>query len=257
MSPAAPSQTEGEAPRRGCFITFEGGEGSGKSTQVQRLIARLAERGVTGVATREPGGSPEAERLRKLLLSGAVAPFGPVAEIMVFAAARIDHLDKTIKPALEAGRFVICDRFTDSTRAYQGATGKVDMALVRDLEAIAAHEAMPDLTFILDVPVETGLARAKGRGEGVDRFESEAVAFHEAVRQSFLATARQEPHRCVVIDATQSQDAVEAQIWAAVEQRLLGKERTGTPSAAPAAGKRGGAKLRVVNKKGGAAVANT
>lgn len=249
MTSALQSQTEGEAPRRGRFITFEGGEGSGKSTQVQRLIARLTERGLSCLATREPGGSPEAERLRKLLLSGAVAPLGPVAEIIVFSAARIDHLDKTIKPALAAGRFVICDRFTDSTRAYQGATGRVDMTLVQDLESIVAHDAMPDLTIILDVPVSVGLSRAAGRGEGADRFESEAVAFHEAVRQSFLATARKEPKRCVVIDATQTPDVVEQAIWTVVEKRLL------EDSTAP--GRRGGANLRVVKKKRDAAAGSS
>lgn len=224
MSPATKTRPEGDVPARGRFITFEGGEGSGKSTQVQRLLARLAGRGIETVATREPGGSPEAERLRKLLLSGAVASLGPVAEIIVFAAARIDHLDKTIKPALAEGCFVICDRFTDSTRAYQGATGKVDMALVRELETIAA-DAKPDLTIILDVPAEIGLARAKGRGEGADRFESEALAFHEAVRQSFLDTAREEPERCAVIDATLPADEISEVIWKLVEDRLLLKSK--------------------------------
>jgi dTMP kinase len=187
---AARTERSKDAPAKGRFITFEGGEGSGKSTQVRRLMARLAAMGIETVATREPGGSPEAERLRGLLLSGDIAPFGPTAEALVFTAARIDHIDKTIRPALDEGCFVICDRFTDSTRAYQGATGKVPADLLADLEKVATGSTMPALTIVLDVPVETGLARAKGRGEGADRFEQEKTDFHEAVRQSFIATAK-------------------------------------------------------------------
>ncbi len=231
-------------PLKGRFITFEGGEGSGKSTQVQRLVARLAGLGIDTVATREPGGSPEAERLRRLLLSGAVAPLGPEAEALVFTAARIDHIDKTIRPALEEGCFVISDRFTDSTRAYQGASGKVDQALIRELEAVAAGQTMPDLTIILDLPVEAGLARARGRGEGADRFESENNAFHEHVRQSFLATAKAEPGRCVVVDASQAPDKVEENIWAVVEDRLLAKAR-------PGKARENARKLRVIEGSGG------
>ncbi len=232
-------------PLKGRFITFEGGEGSGKSTQVQRLVARLAELGIDTVATREPGGSPEAERLRRLLLSGAVAPLGPQAEALVFTAARIDNIDKTIRPALEEGCFVICDRFTDSTRAYQGASGKVDPALIRDLESVAAGQTMPDLTLVLDLPVEAGLARAKGRGEGADRFESENSAFHETVRQSFLETARAEPARCVVVDATQTPEKVEEAIWTIVNERLLTKT-------IPGKGQGSSPKMRVIEGSGGA-----
>ncbi|MDB5649873.1 MAG: dTMP kinase [Hyphomicrobiales bacterium] len=211
---------------RGRFITFEGGEGAGKSTQVRKLVAALQARGIETVATREPGGSPNAEALREALLAGLVAPLGPAAEALVFSAARIDHLDKLIRPALARGAFVVCDRFADSTRAYQGASGKLADSFIDGLEAITVGDTQPDLTLILDLPVEEGLARAsKRRGGGeVDRFEAEDVSFHRALRQSFLAIAAAHPERCVVIDATQPMDIVAAGIWRAVEQRLL--ERT-------------------------------
>ncbi len=208
-------------PGKGRFITFEGGEGSGKSTQVRRLAARLSARGIDTIATREPGGSREAERLRRLLLSGAIAPFGPAAEALVFTAARIDHIDKTIRPALDEGCYVICDRYTDSTRAYQGASGKVDIKLIDELETVASADTRPDITFILDLPVAAGLARAEGRGAGVDRFEQEEHAFHDAVRACFMAIAKADPDRCVIIDASLPPDDVENAIWAAVESRLL------------------------------------
>jgi dTMP kinase len=244
---AAPSQLDVRTPAKGRFITFEGGEGAGKSTQVKRLRARLAELGIETIVTREPGGSPEAERLRGLLLSGVIASLGAEAEAIVFSAARIDHLDKTIRPALEEGCFVICDRFIDSTRAYQGATGKVDKDLIADLEKVAAGDTMPDLTVILDVPVDIGLERARGRGEGADRFEQEQASFHETVRQSFLATAAAEPDRCIVVDATQPPDKIENQIWRAVENRFLA-------DSSPNSRKSGRRGLRVVGsgeRKGG------
>ncbi len=208
---------------RGRFITFEGGEGAGKSTQVQRLVAALQARGIETVATREPGGSPNAEALRKVLLSGLVAPLGPAAEAMIFCAARIDHIDNLIAPALARGAFVVCDRFADSTRAYQGALGKLSDQFIDGLERVTIGDTKPDLTFMLDLPAEEGLARAgKRRGaEAVDRFEAENIDFHRALRTSFRAIAEKNPQRCVLIDATRTMDEIAADIWHATEQRLL------------------------------------
>ena len=218
---------------KGRFITFEGGEGAGKSTQVERLLRRLEARGFKAVATREPGGSPRAERIRQSLLSGEAKRFGPLAEALMFSAARMDHLDNTIRPALERGAFVLCDRFADSTRAYQGALGAIDPALIEALERVVVGATKPDLTFVLDVPADTGLARAsrRRRGEGADRFEAEDRAFHDGLRRAFLAIAEREPERCVVIDASRSPAAVENAIWTVVEGRLL------APSAGIAASK--------------------
>lgn len=207
---------------RGRFITLEGGEGVGKSVQAARLEQRLKQAGVPALRTREPGGSPHAEILRQAILSGFLAPFGPEAEAMAFAAARIDHLDVTILPALENGIWVISDRFADSTRVYQGVAGKLPEAFIMRLERVAVGESRPDLTLILDLPAEQGLARAaKRRGEGeADRFEAEGLAFHETLRAAFLDIAKAEPQRCVVIDATADEDAVAEAIWSAVESRL-------------------------------------
>jgi dTMP kinase len=220
---------------RGRFITFEGGEGAGKSTQVKRLVAALQAGGLETVATREPGGSPNAEALRKALLAGLVAPLGPAAEALVFSAARIDHLDNLIRPALERGAFVVCDRFADSTRAYQGASGKLSDTFIDGLEKVTIGETRPDLTFMLDLPAEEGLARAgKRRGAGeVDRFEAEDLSFHLALRESFLAIAAAHPERCVVIDATQPVDAVAAEIRRAVESRLFGVKKPPAVSSKP------------------------
>lgn len=215
---------------RGRFITFEGGEGAGKSTQVRRLAARLAELGVSVVLTREPGGSPGAEAIRHVLLAGAAKPLGALAETALFAAARADHLDMTIRPALARGAWVISDRFADSTRAYQGASGRVSTELIESLEQITVGETRPDLTIILDIPAEEGLARAAARsGPGADRFESESIGFHRALRERFLAIAAREPERCVVIDARQRPDSVAEAIWRTVEQRLT-PELQGKPS---------------------------
>lgn len=209
---------------RAPFITFEGGEGTGKSTQIRRLAARLEGLGVGVVMTREPGGSPKAERIRALLLSGAAKRFGTLAETVLFSAARIDHIDQLIAPALARGAWVLCDRFTDSTRVYQGTSGEVDPRQIELLEEVVTGEVRPVLTFILDLPAETGLARAAARaGAGqaaTDRFEAEGLAFHERLRTAFLAIAQAEPERCVVIDATGDELAVEARIWAEVAARL-------------------------------------
>lgn len=213
---------------RGNFITFEGGEGSGKSTQVRSLADRLRLRELEVVTTREPGGSAGAEAMRHLLLSGLVKPLGPTAETMIFAAARDDHVQSTIAPALERGAWVICDRFIDSTRIYQGALGNVDRRIIHALERVTVGETMPDLTVILDVPVEVGFARVSGRGQEKDRFESEEIEFHIQLREAFLDLALNEPARCVVIDASQSQETVAARIWLAVTERLLNRNTART-----------------------------
>ena len=202
---------------------MEGGEGAGKSTQAARLTERLVARGLEVVATREPGGSPRAEAIRTALLSGAVAPLGPTAEAMMFSAARIDHIDTKIRPALERGGFVICDRFLDSTRVYQGELGRVEPALITSLERVVVGDVMPHLTLILDLPPETGLARARRRrGMDVpsDRFEQEGAEFHERLRAAFLALGNREPERCRVIDGSQGTDQVADAIWTAVRLRF-------------------------------------
>jgi len=207
---------------RGRFITLEGGEGAGKSVQAKRLEGNLKSLGLDVVRTREPGGSPDAEALREAILSGFAAQFGPEGEALLFAAARIDHLDQTILPALRRGAWVVCDRFADSTRAYQGAAGNRPPAFIARLEQVVVGTNAPDLTLILDIPAEAGLKRAaKRRGKGgADRFEGEALAFHQTLRRAFLDIARAEPQRCAVIDALKSQKDVAADIWATVEARL-------------------------------------
>jgi dTMP kinase len=206
----------------GKFITFEGGEGAGKSTQVALLEKRLSSAGIGVVLTREPGGSPGAEIIRHVLLSGAAKRFGAGAEALLFAAARADHLDTVIRPALRAGQWVICDRFIDSTRVYQGLVGKVDLPFILGLERLTVGDSKPDLTFILDVPAEIGIARAHARrgGRSADRFETEGLAYHQALNTGFRAIAAEEKQRCVIIDANQSQERVAASIWEVVCERL-------------------------------------
>ena len=214
---------------RGAFITVEGGEGAGKSTQVRRLVERIRGLGLDALATREPGGSPRAELIRDALLSGAMKPLGPVAEAMMFAAARIDHLDVTIRPALARGAFVVCDRFLDSTRVYQGALEGVDGGLLAGLERIAVGDTMPDLTLLLDLDVPTGLARARSRrgGAAADRFEREAEGFHEGLRAAFLRNAEREPGRCLVVDASGDADGVADALWSIVRARIPALGRAG------------------------------
>ncbi len=211
-----------EVPRRGEFITFEGGEGTGKSTQAAMLALRLEALGIGVLLTREPGGSPGAEIIRHVLLSGAAQPLGPDAEAILFAAARNDHVECAIKPALEAGKWVICDRFANSTRVYQGTLGKVDPRLIKSLERVAIGDLVPSLTFILDLPVEAGLARRKQRAGNAapDRFEAEDLQFHEKLREAYLALAEREPRRCSVIDAGRGKEDVAKQIWTIVNSRL-------------------------------------
>ena len=217
-------ETEARQPssRRAEFITFEGGEGTGKSTQAAMLALRLEALGIGVLLTREPGGSPGAEIIRHVLLSGAAQPLGPDAEAILFAAARNDHVECTIRPALDAGKWVVCDRFANSTRVYQGALGNVDPRLIKSLERVAIGDLVPSLTFILDLPVEAGLARRKQRaGDAApDRFEAENVEFHEKLRQAYLALAEREPRRCTVIDAGRGKEEVAKQIWSIVNSRL-------------------------------------
>ncbi|MGL4729326.1 MAG: dTMP kinase [Bosea sp. (in: a-proteobacteria)] len=192
-----------KAGQQGVFITLEGGEGVGKSTLAKGLAAHFTKAGREVLLTREPGGTPLAEELRDVILKGEAKKAGPFAEAMLFSAARIDHIDKLIRPSLNAGRIVICDRFADSTRAYQGALGRMDRGLLTALERVTLNGIKPDLTLMLDLPAEEGLARAKARrGEGeTDRFEAERIGFHRRLRQAFLDIAASEPERCVVINA--------------------------------------------------------
>jgi dTMP kinase len=207
---------------RGRFITFEGGEGTGKSSHAALLAQKLHTLWIGVVLTREPGGSPGAEIIRHVLLSGAAKPLGPAAEAILFAAARDDHIRNTIAPALARGRWVICDRFSDSTRIYQGELGGVDAKLLRALERVTVGDLKPDLTFVLDAPVEVGLSRAeKRRGDAAgDRFESESNDFHERLRDAFRLLAMSEPNRCVLIDASGMRMEVADQIWNVVGKRL-------------------------------------
>ena len=211
-----------EAAESGRFITFEGGEGSGKSTQAGILANRLARAGRKVLATREPGGSPAAEEIREALLSGRVWQFGPFAEALLFAVARADHIENAVEQALHEGKWVVCDRFLDSTRAYQGATAGVPRGLINALERFTVGGLLPDITFILDIPPDAGLARAVARrsGDTPDRFESQELMLHERVRRAFLDIAEEEPDRCVVIDASQPEAMVAEDVWEVVLQRL-------------------------------------
>jgi dTMP kinase len=206
----------------GHFITFEGGEGSGKSTHAAILAQKLKSVGQNVVLTREPGGSTGAEIIRHILLSGIAKPLGAETEAILFAAARDDHVRNTILPALKSGAWVICDRFIDSTRVYQGALGNVDQRLIRSLERVTVGPAVPELTFILDVPAQIGLARAKNRrGQTeADRFEAETMEFHEKLRGAYRALASAEPKRCFVIDGRAPRDVVADRIWSIVRERL-------------------------------------
>ncbi len=209
------------ADGRGRFITLEGGEGAGKSTQIGLLADWLAGRGCQVVQTREPGGSQGAEDVRRLLVEGEPGRWLPWSETLLFFAARYDHAERLIKPALAAGSWVVSDRFADSTMAYQGAAGGVAAADIAQLYRLVLGDFAPDLTLILDVPVETGLARAGLRdGRNGGRFERMDVAFHHRVRDGFRKIAAAEPDRCVIIDADADREAVAARIRDAVERRL-------------------------------------
>jgi dTMP kinase len=213
---------------RGFFISFEGGEGAGKSTQITRLAAKLRAKGYDLVVTREPGGSPGAEAVRHVILSGAAEPFGPEMEALLFAAARSDHVEQLIAPAIARGSIVLCDRFLDSSRVYQGGAGDLDPGFMTVLERVAVNGTIPDMTLILDIDPAEGLKRANARrGDGIpDRFEKEKLAIHQRRREAFLAIARSEPERCVVIDASASSDEVEDAVTAAVFTALEARAQT-------------------------------
>jgi dTMP kinase len=198
---------------RGILITFEGGEGAGKSTQIRRMAGELLAAGRDVIVTREPGGTPYAEDIRKVLLSSA-ATGDALTEALLFAAARREHIRALIEPALAAGKVVLCDRFIDSTRAYQG--GRLPDATIEGIIALATAGLTPDLTVLLDIAPEKGLARAKARGQGVDAFEREGLKFHEDVRERFLELSEAEPLRIAVVDAGASEDAVAQAVHEAV-----------------------------------------
>jgi dTMP kinase len=205
---------------QGLFITFEGGEGAGKSTQIARLAEHLRASGDKVLVTREPGGSPGAEAVRHVILSGAAEPFGPAMEALLFAAARNDHVEQVIRQALKAGQMVLCDRYIDSSRVYQGVTGDLDPALMRAIEQAAINGLMPDMTIILDLPAEIGLQRANARrGEAAaDRFERETIDLQRKRRDAYLAIARAEPERCKVVDADRPPDEIALDIAALADQ---------------------------------------
>lgn len=209
-----------QARRQGRFITLEGGEGAGKSTQARRLAQALAARGVDCLLTREPGGSPGAEEIRALLVNGEPGRWSAATEALLLTAARRDHLERTVRPALATGRWVVCDRFSDSTLAYQGYGAGLPLDDLRTLFRLALGDFKPDLTLVFDLPVDVGLARAGARAGGEDRFERMGRDFHQRLRDGFLAIAAAEPERCAVIDAGADVDAVAADVLAAVRARL-------------------------------------
>lgn len=219
---------------RARFITFEGGEGVGKSTQVKRLLANLAAASIDAVRTREPGGTPKAEAVRSFILQGRSESWGAGGEAVLFAAARLNHVNELIAPNLQAGRWVVSDRFHDSTRAYQGLTGGVNDKLIDALETLALDGHAPDLTIVLDMDPDAAFQRVAQRAVEDslaltgDRFEKEDIEWHKRLRDGFLAIARANPDRCVVISAAQSEDELEAEIWSVVSARfpeLAGRAR--------------------------------
>lgn len=205
---------------RGRFISFEGGEGGGKSTQVRRLTEALGNKGVPCLATREPGGSPGAESIRELLVQGEIGRWDPMTETLLHFAARCDHVARIIEPALDEGTWVVCDRYTDSTIAYQGYGQGVDISIIEDLHCKAVGGLWPDATVVLDVPVSRGLGRTAGREDGRHRYEEMGIDFHERSRQGFLEIAKRNGERCVVVDATGSPDSVHDAVMAFVTRRF-------------------------------------
>ncbi len=219
MADAAVSRASG----RGRFISFEGGEGSGKSTQIRKLAERLDAARLRAIVTRGPGGSPGAEIIRHLVLSGMGKLLGPDAETLLFAAARDDHVRTVIEPALSRGLWVLCDRFFDSTRAYQGRLGQVSPGVLNAMQRVTIGDLKPDLTLILDIPVEVGLQRAAARrGSGApDRFEAEDIKFHQDLRDAYKQIAAEDPRRCELIDANADADTVAARVWTSLRNHLF------------------------------------
>ncbi len=220
----------------GKFITLEGGEGAGKSTQAELLAVRLRAIGLDVVMTREPGGSPFGERLRAVLLDATMPEHSALSEALLFYAARADHLETTIRPALAKGRWVICDRFADSTRAYQGTAGALDFKTIDTLDALVVAQTQPDLTLMIDLDPEVGMQRANARrclqtndaeetASHPDRFEGRAAAFHEALRRGFLDIAANNPERCAVIDGNNDAETISDNVWSIVKDRLQPGER--------------------------------
>jgi dTMP kinase len=219
------------------FITFEGGEGAGKSTQAKQLAERLRHRGIDVLLTREPGGSPFAEQLRSFILDPSTPAHDALSEALLFYAARADHLDAAIRPALKSGRWVICDRFSDSTRVYQGVAGGLAPDRLEALEDLVVGQDRPHLTVVLDLDPSVGLSRVGRRGSQAasgatsgatsqaDRFEARDLPFHRRLRAGYVALAEKDPQRCLLIDAEQPPDAIAAAIWQAVQQRLLASDR--------------------------------
>ena len=204
---------------RGKFITFEGGEGGGKSTQAARMAGYLRGKGLEVLETREPGGTPESEALRDLLVQGDPDRWSALSELLLITAARVEHVSRLIKPALTEGKWVICDRFADSTLAYQGIAGELGLELVGQLQKLAVGVTAPDVTFLLDVRAEAGLQRAEKRG-GAARFEKKGAAFHQTLRDGFLALANENPQRIVLIDGEDTFDNVWGQIEAELGRRF-------------------------------------
>lgn len=204
----------------GRFITLEGGEGTGKSTQIRRLAVALGEKGVKVLTTREPGGSPGAEQIRKLMVEGEPGRWDAITETLLAYAARADHVRCTIGPALMAGTWVVSDRFSDSTFAYQGAGRGLDRETIRRIDSAVLDDFQPDLTLILDLDPKVGLERALARGTAENRFEKFGADFHEKLRQSFLDIARRFPERCRVIEASGTEDQVAEAIWTTVSRRF-------------------------------------
>ena len=223
-----PPDTAPPGLRLGHFITFEGGEGVGKSTQIAHLAKRLADIAIASLVTREPGGTPFAEHARTLLLDPATAPTSQLAQALLFYAARADHLDGAIRPALTAGRWVLCDRFADSTHAYQGAASGVSAATLASLNACVVGATQPELTLLLDLDPRVGLMRAKQRRTAAtpgtfiaaDSYEGRQLSFHQRLRDGFLAIATAEPERVVVLDAFQNEMTIADQIWRTVRARF-------------------------------------
>ncbi|TQV79222.1 dTMP kinase [Denitrobaculum tricleocarpae] len=205
---------------RGKFITFEGGEGAGKTTQIKRLAEKLSAAGLQVTTTREPGGSPGAEQIRALLVNGEAERWSATTEALLHFAARRDHLEKTVIPALDAGHWVLCDRFIDSTMAYQGYGHELGRDIIESLQAIVVDDIFPDLTVIMDIDPEEGLGRAGSRAGGEDRYESMDLAFHQRLREGFLDIAKRAPERCALVPARDSIEALESRILDLLRNRL-------------------------------------